>query len=79
MKELVDDALNKLSDNNLSKEQKAGFIESVALENVDIKALGLYTLGELRKSSNKGYYKLSKIIRKIFFEDPYIKINRLLK
>lgn len=51
--ELVNDAINKLSDINLDKDQKASFIEKVALENVDINALGLYTLGELRKSSNK--------------------------
>ena len=51
--ELVNDAISKLSDVNLNKEQKAAFIAKVALENVDINALGLYTLGELRKSSNK--------------------------
>ena len=51
--ELVNDALTKLADKNLNKEQKRSFIEKVALENVDINALGLYTLGELRKSSNK--------------------------
>ena len=51
--ELVSEAINKLSDKNLNDDQKAAFIEGVALENVDIKALGLYTLGELRKSSNK--------------------------
>ena len=51
--ELVSEAINKLADKNLNKEQKSNFIEKVALENVDIKALGLYTLGELRKSSNK--------------------------
>jgi len=51
--ELVSEAINKLSDKNLDKEQKSSFIENVALENVDINALGLYTLGELRKSSSK--------------------------
>ena len=53
VKELVNDAINKLADKNLNKDEKANFIEKVALENVDINALGLYTLGELRKSSNK--------------------------
>ncbi|MDC1079520.1 ABC transporter substrate-binding protein, partial [Pelagibacteraceae bacterium] len=43
----------KLSDKNLNKDDKADFIEKVALENIDINALGLYTLGELRKSSDK--------------------------
>jgi len=51
--ELVNDSINKLSDKNLSKEEKSAFIEGVAIENVDINALGLYTLGELRKSIDK--------------------------
>ena len=51
--ELVTEAIDKLADKNLSKEQKASFIKDIALENVDINALGLYTLGELRKSSSK--------------------------
>ena len=51
--ELVNDAISKLSDKNLNDDQKSKFIENLALENVDINALGLYTLGELRKSSDK--------------------------
>ena len=51
--ELVSDAITKLADKNLNKDQKIIFVEKVALENVDIKALSLYTLGELRKSSNE--------------------------
>jgi len=51
--ELVNDAISKLADKNLNKDQKADFIEKIALENVDIRALSLYTLGELRKSSSK--------------------------
>lgn len=51
--ELVQDAIEKLSNKDLTKDQKADFISEIALENVDIKALGLYTLGELRKSSEK--------------------------
>ena len=43
--ELVNDAIEKLSSTNLSKEEKALFVEEIALNNVDIKALGLYTLG----------------------------------
>ena len=50
--ELVNDAISKLVDKNLNKQEKEIFIEKIALENVDINALGLYTLGELRKSSN---------------------------
>ena len=51
--ELVNDSIDKLSDKNLSKEQKATYIEKIALENVDINALSLYTLGVLRKSSDE--------------------------
>ncbi len=51
--ELVNEAISKLSDKNLNEDEKKIFIEKVALENVDIKGLGLYTLGELRKSSDK--------------------------
>ena len=50
--ELVNDAISKLSDKNLNIDQKKTFISRMALENVDINALGLYTLGELRKSSS---------------------------
>ena len=51
--ELVNEAISKLSDKNLTDEEKSDFIEQIALENVDINALGLYTLGELRKSTEK--------------------------
>ena len=50
---LVEDAISKLSDKDLTDEEKSEFIEQIALDNVDIKALGLYTLGELRKSTEK--------------------------
>ena len=51
--ELVNDAISKLSDKNLTDTEKREFVEIIALENVDINALGLYTLGELRKSTDK--------------------------
>ena len=51
--ELVSDVITKLSDKSVSSEEKAKFIEKVALEYVDISALGLYTLGEIRKSAEK--------------------------
>lgn len=51
--ELVNDAIQTLSSKSITDEEKANFIEKIALENVDIKALSLYTLGELRKSSQK--------------------------
>ena len=51
--ELVNDVITKLSDKSISTEEKAKFIEKIALEHVDISALGLYTLGEIRKSAEK--------------------------
>ena len=71
--ELVNDAISKLSDRNLSEEEKADFIEQIALENVDINALGLYTLGEIRKSANKSTIeKYQKV-----FVDCLSKVNVL--
>jgi|TARA_B100001094_G_C18135857_1_gene775039 phospholipid transport system substrate-binding protein len=67
--ELVNDAIIKLSDKSLSKEDKSKFIEEVALENVDISALGLYTLGELRKSTSKeNIIKYQSVFEKYFLK-----------
>tara|TARA_B100000795_G_scaffold177955_1_gene134493 strand:+ start:93 stop:692 length:600 start_codon:yes stop_codon:yes gene_type:complete len=51
--ELVNDAIAKLSSKDINKADKKVFIEQLAKENVDINALGLYTLGELRKTADK--------------------------
>ena len=51
--QLVNDAINTLSNKSLSEEDKIKFIENIALKNVDINALGLYTLGEIRKTVNE--------------------------
>jgi phospholipid transport system substrate-binding protein len=48
--ELVDDAIKTLSDQNVSITDKNKKIETIALENVDIEALGMYTLGPIRKT-----------------------------
>tara|TARA_B100001063_G_C16629160_1_gene484861 strand:+ start:345 stop:941 length:597 start_codon:yes stop_codon:yes gene_type:complete len=53
VKELVNDAMQKLVDKNSDSEEKEKYIENIAADNVDINALGLYTLGELRKSTDK--------------------------
>ena len=67
--ELVTEAINKLADKNLDKSQKVIFIEKVASENVDIRALGLYTLGELRKSSEeRDISKYQKSFEKYFLK-----------
>ena len=67
--ELVDDALKILSEKSTTVEEKAKGIEKIAIENVDIKALGMYTLGDLRKSLEQD--KLSKY--NIAFEKYFLK------
>lgn len=69
VKELVTDAIEKLSDKNLTDEEKSKFVEKVALDNVDINALGLYTLGELRKSSKENdIISFKKVFEKYFLK-----------
>ncbi len=48
--ELVEDAIKILSDKSTPLKEKNKAIEKIALENVDIKALGMYTLGDIRKT-----------------------------
>ena len=69
VQELVNDAITKLADKNLTKEEKESFIEKLALNNVDINALSLYTLGELRKSSEKNdLLRYQKVFEKYFLK-----------
>ena len=69
MNELVNDAISKLSDKSVTQEKKEDFIKTIAIENVDINALGLYTLGELRKSSNKeDIIKYQNVFEKYFLK-----------
>ena len=49
IQELVDDAIKTLDDKSLTVEEKNNIIRKIALKNVDINALGLYTLGKIRK------------------------------
>ena len=65
--ELVNEAISKLADKNLTKVEKEQFIEKIALENVDIDALALYTLGELRKTSSKQNIKKYQIVFEKYF------------
>ena len=48
--ELVEDAISILSNKSIGEEEKAKSIEKIASNNVDIKALSLYTLGDIRKT-----------------------------
>ena len=67
--ELVEDAIKILSDKTISKENKEKAIEKIAIENVDINALGMYTLGDVRKTLDDK--KLNKY--KILFEKYFLK------
>jgi len=51
--ELVNDAIKTLSDKNVSIADKNKKIETIALENIDIEALSMYTLGSIRKTLDK--------------------------
>ena len=67
--ELINDAIAKLSDKNSTQEDKKIFIEKIAQENVDIYALGLYTLGDLRKKVNENDLKeYQKAFEKYFLK-----------
>jgi len=65
--ELVEDAISKLSNKKVSDEEKSDYIEKIALENVDIKALGLYTIGEIRKSAKKTDLEKYQIVFEKYF------------
>ena len=74
--ELVNEAIEKLSDKSLTDEKKTNFIEEIALENVDINALGLYTLGELRKSaSQEDISNYQKSFEKYFLKSLTSRLN----
>ena len=67
--ELITEAISKLADKNLDEIEKANFVEKLALEHVDVNALGLYTLGELRKSSTEDDIKnYQKTFEKYFLK-----------
>jgi len=67
--ELLNDAVETLNDKNISKIDKTKKIESIAIENVDIKALGMYTLGSVRKTLDKDTLKkYEKLFEKYFLK-----------
>jgi len=74
--EMVNDAISKLSNKDLTQDEKKDFIGKMSLENVDIKALGLYTLGELRKSSNdEDVSKYQEVFEKYFLKTLTSRLN----
>ena len=67
--ELVEDAIKILSDKGTNKEAKSKSIENIALNNVDIKALGMYTLGDIRKTlSSEDLKKYNELFQKYFLK-----------
>ena len=74
--ELVNDAISKLSNKDLTLVEKEDYIRKISLENVDIEALGLYTLGELRKSSNdEDISKYQEVFEKYFLKTLTSRLN----
>ena len=74
--EMVNDVISKLSNKDLTQDEKKDFIGKMSLENVDIKALGLYTLGELRKSSNdEDVSKYQEVFEKYFLKTLTSRLN----
>jgi phospholipid transport system substrate-binding protein len=67
--ELVKDANETLNDKNVSKDDKNKKIASIALGNVDINALSLYTLGSIRKTLDQDTLnKYKKLFEKYFLK-----------
>ncbi|MFL2889879.1 MAG: phospholipid-binding protein MlaC [Pelagibacteraceae bacterium] len=67
--ELVNDAIKILSDKSITQEKKVMVIEKIALENVDIKAIGMYALGKKRKTINKdNLEKYNNLFEKYFLK-----------
>ena len=48
--ELVEDAMKSLNDKSISEKEKMKQIEEIAIKNVDINGLSMYTLGKIRKT-----------------------------
>jgi phospholipid transport system substrate-binding protein len=67
VEELVDDAIKTLSNKSISKADKNKKIEEIALANVDIDALGMYTLGDVRKSLDENNLKKYKTLFEKYF------------
>ena len=67
VEELVDDAIKTLSNKSISKADKNKKIEEIALANVDIDALGMYTLGDIRKTLEENNLKKYKTLFEKYF------------
>jgi phospholipid transport system substrate-binding protein len=67
--ELVEDALNTLSNKNIKIIEKHKKIKIIALQNIDIKSLGMYTLGPVRKTLDpENLKKYNNLFEKYFLK-----------
>ena len=74
--ELVNDAIKTLSDKNISKIDKNKKIEIIALENIDINALSMYTLGDKRKTLDKeNLEKYKNLFERYFLKSLTSRLN----
>ena len=65
----ITDEASKVLVDNFSKEEKMEKLKSIALKSVDIKAIGLYTLGSHRKNlSNTQKEKYNELFKKYFLK-----------
>ena len=67
IEELVNDAITTLSDKNISIIDKNKKIETIALNNVDVEALSMYTLGPARKNLDQATLEKYKDIFEKYF------------
>jgi|TARA_B110000971_G_C19841897_1_gene422942 phospholipid transport system substrate-binding protein len=68
--ELLKEIMETLIDKNVSKTDKRKKIEIIALENIDIKALSMYTLGNARKTLDQSTLKkYTELFEKYFLKN----------
>jgi phospholipid transport system substrate-binding protein len=68
--ELLKEIMETLIDKNVSKTDKRKKIEIIALENIDVKALSMYTLGNARKTLDQSTLKkYTELFEKYFLKN----------
>jgi len=67
IQELLNDATDTLNNKNISILDKKRNIKTIAVENVDINALGMYTLGEIRKTLSQDELRKYKDLFEKYF------------
>ena len=68
--ELIEDAIKILSDKSITQDEKVKAVEKIATENVDIKAIGMYTLGDLRKKiESEQLQQYQNLFKKYFLKN----------